>query len=339
MAFEICFGHRTHLKTKMNMQVYFAPLEGITDAVYRRAHFQLFGGVSKYFIPFLSPTQDRRLTTRELRAVAPQENRGLPAVPQILTKDPSLFLWLTVQLRDMGYSEVNLNLGCPSGTVTAKGKGSGMLQDPDALRRFLDAVFAASPLPVSIKTRIGYVDESEWEALWEVLHVYPMLEIILHPRTRREFYRGPVHMQVFEKLSETCRSPLVYNGDLFDLPSARMFAERFPGVQTVMCGRGLAANPALAREIAGGLQLHREELYAFHETIYREYARLYDDRIVLGKMRDIVKYLACCYVSPRKALKAVFKARTPEEYTQAVQILMSRDLREHPGYSEADDQL
>ena len=135
------------------MDIRLAPMEGVTDAVHRRVHHRLFGGVQQYYIPFITPSIHRVFTTRDLRAIAPENNAGVPCIPQLLTHDAKLFLWAAQELADLGYGEVNLNTGCPSGTVTAKGRGSGMLRDLDALRAFLDAIFAASPLPVSIKTR------------------------------------------------------------------------------------------------------------------------------------------------------------------------------------------
>ena len=137
------------------MTLYFAPLEGVTDAVFRRIHHECFPGVSKYFIPFISPTQNLAFTSRDWAAIAPENNIGVPAVPQLLAKDAALFLWAAQALCDMGYPEVNLNLGCPSGTVTAKGKGSGLLADVPALEQLLDGIFEKPPIPVSIKTRIG----------------------------------------------------------------------------------------------------------------------------------------------------------------------------------------
>ena len=129
------------------MILYFAPLEGFTDAIYRRVHHACFGGVDKYFMPFISPSESLSFTSRQQADFSPTENDGVPAVPQILAKDPNRFLIMSRLLRDAGYTEVNLNLGCPSGTVTAKGKGAGMLRDPDALSRFLDAVFTKAPMP------------------------------------------------------------------------------------------------------------------------------------------------------------------------------------------------
>ena len=177
------------------MRIYFAPMEGVTDAVYRRVHRRHFDGVDKYFLPFISPSHSMTFNRREKFDMSPEQNASMPAVPQILTNDETYFERLSAILRDLGYREVNLNLGCPSGTVTAKGKGSGLLREPDRLKLFLDGIFAHPILPVSVKTRIGYDDPGEWPALWSLLREYPFLEIILHPRTRQEFYTGTPHRE------------------------------------------------------------------------------------------------------------------------------------------------
>ena len=137
------------------MQYYFAPMEGVTGAVYRRAHHAYFPGIDKYFMPFITPTANGRLTPRQKRDVAAEANAGVPAVPQLLTRSAPDFIWAANALAEMGYPEVNLNLGCPSGTVTAKGKGAGFLAHPDELDRFFDAVFSACRAAVSVKTRLG----------------------------------------------------------------------------------------------------------------------------------------------------------------------------------------
>ena len=150
------------------MEYYFAPMEGLTDSVYRRLHHKFFSGVDKYYMPFFSPTVHRSLTEREARELPLADSESFTAVPQLLTKSAEDFLWAARQCADRGYGEVNLNLGCPSGTVFSKGKGSGMLRDPDGLERFLDAIFASSPLPISLKTRLGVEDSEEFERLLEI---------------------------------------------------------------------------------------------------------------------------------------------------------------------------
>ena len=150
------------------MNYYFAPMEGLTDSIYRREHHRFFGGVDRYYMPFFSPTIHRALTSREIRELPKAESEAFTAVPQVLTKDPGDFLWAAAVIRDLGYGEINLNIGCPSGTVVAKGKGSGMLRDLDELARFFDSVFSDSPLPISVKTRIGLENPEEFVDILEL---------------------------------------------------------------------------------------------------------------------------------------------------------------------------
>ena len=211
------------------MDIRFAPLEGLTDTVYRRTHHAHFGGVSKYYIPFVSPTQHHVFTPKEMRAIGPEYNAGIPTVPQIIAKDAEHFLWAAGEMAAMGYEEVNLNIGCPSGTVTAKGKGSGMLRDLYALDAFLNEVCAKSPINVSVKTRIGFESPDEWSEILDVLVDYPLKEIIIHPRTRSGFYKaGTLHLDAFRMAAER-KLPLVYNGDIFSAADAAADAER-PGL-------------------------------------------------------------------------------------------------------------
>lgn len=174
------------------MNYYFAPMEGITGAVFRRTHHEFFPGIDKYFMPFITPTTQEKLTPRQKRDVLPEYNEGVPAVPQLLTRTAADFIWAANTLASLGYAEVNLNLGCPSGTVTAKGKGAGFLAHPDELDRFLDAVFSACTVPISIKTRLGVHDPAEFEALLEIYNRYPVAELTIHPRVRQDFYKGRV---------------------------------------------------------------------------------------------------------------------------------------------------
>lgn len=315
------------------MQVYFAPLEGVTDSIYRRAHHAMFSGVEKYFIPFISPSESLTFSSREQRAIDPRENAGVPVVPQLLTRDADRFAAMTKLLSDCGYREVNLNLGCPSGTVTAKGKGSGMLRDLGALRAFLDAIFASSALPISIKTRIGYQSIDEWGALLELLNAYPASEMIVHMRTKAEFYRGHAHRELCAATMETLRAPFVYNGDLFTIEDLRAFESECPNARAVMLGRGLIANPALAETFAGGETLSIDRMRAFHDSLLQNYTNLWPQKAVLGHMQEITQYMLTAFESPMKARKAVRKAKTIDAYLDAVNLAFDTlPLRESPGF-------
>ena len=177
------------------MNYYAAPMEGLTDRVWRQAHQKWFGpagAADRYYAPFLSPPENRVLIKKKMAELAPAANPGAPVIPQLLAKDGKLAAWMIGELRKLGYTEVNLNLGCPSGTVTAKGKGAGFLAHPDELDRFLDAVFSACTVPISIKTRLGVHDPAEFEALLEIYSRYPVAELTIHPRVRQDFYKGRV---------------------------------------------------------------------------------------------------------------------------------------------------
>ena len=227
------------------MRYYFAPMEGLTDSIYRRLHHKHFGGVDRYYMPFLSPTMHKTLTARESRELPNASSEDFVAVPQILTKVSEDFLWAAQQCAIRGYDEVNLNLGCPSGTVTAKGKGSGMLRDPDGLDRFLDEIFTASPLPISVKTRIGYESPKEFVRLLDIFNRYPIKELTIHPRTRKQFYDGKLHMDLYEYAVNNSKNPLCFNGELASNTHIFCFLHDFPDTEAVMIGRGLIADPGM----------------------------------------------------------------------------------------------
>lgn len=302
------------------IRIYFAPMEGVTDAIYRRAHCECFGGVEKYFTPFISPTQHFAFTSREQRDVSPEANAGMRVVPQVLTKNAEQFLHTALMLADAGFGEVNLNLGCPSGTVTAKGKGAGMLRDLGALRAFFDEVFSRAPVKVSVKTRVGVDSVDEWPQLSALYAQYPISELIVHPRTKAEFYRGFAHRELCEV--RPAGIPFAYNGDVFTAEDCRAVAQRFPGA-AVMIGRGMVANPALAREALGGEGLTLSELGSFHDRLFRTYAANWPKQAVLGRMNEIMSYVLCNFEQPDKIRKAMRKATTLEAYEAAASALFS----------------
>ena len=250
------------------MRYYFAPMEGLTDSIYRRLHHKYFSGVDRYYMPFLSPTIHRSLTRKEDRELPLADRTGFLAVPQILTKVPEDFLWAAQVCRDRGYDEVNLNVGCPSGTVVSKGKGSGMLRDAQALDRFLNAVFSASPLPVSVKTRLGLEKPEEFPHLLDVFNRYPIKELTIHPRVRKQFYDGSVHMELFDYAVEHSKNPLCYNGDILTISQTEAIAARYPQVEAVMIGRGLIADPGMlcGGTDAAALEGFLNELMAVYEV-------------------------------------------------------------------------
>ena len=271
--------------------IYFAPMEGITDGVLRRVHHQIFGGIDVYCLPFHKLTQSMSLLTREKRDISPEENRGLRVLPQALTRDPGqLTAWLDY-VGECGYSCADLNLGCPSPTVTRRGRGSGMLRDLPALRAFLDRLFSAPlSLPLSVKTRIGYESPGEWPEILALLSDYPFAHVTIHVRTMREQYTGGIHPEAFDLALKSGLPHPVYNGDLRTPEDVQSLIARCPGTEAVMIGRGLLADPALARRIKGGAEAGEEELRAWYTTLYEGWRDRFQATMALGRIKKLMEW-------------------------------------------------
>lgn len=298
-------------------------MEGVTNHYYRTLHARFFpGSVDAYFSPFLSPTNSPRLSTKEMRDVLPENNEGVNLIPQILTNDSQGFLQTAEKLARLGYETVNLNLGCPSGTVVSKGRGAGFLADPAALDRFLDEIFSACPMPISVKTRIGMDSVEEFSDLLEIYNRYPITELTVHPRIRQEFYKGKPHLDCFAQAVEDSKIPLCYNGDIFCKKDYEAITQAFPSVQSVMLGRGLIGNPALARELSGGKRLEKEELRSFTEELVEIYrVQFSGDRNAICHMKELWFYMAPLFTNHEKYAKKINKAQRMSDYQAAVASL------------------
>ena len=256
------------------MRYYFAPMEGLTDSIYRRIHHKYFPGVDRYYMPFISPTIHRQLTHKEDRELPPADSVDFCAIPQVLTKVAEDFLWAAQICADRGYGEVNLNVGCPSGTVVSKGKGSGMLRACEELDRFLNEVFAASPLPISVKTRLGLENPEDFVNILEVFNRYPITELTVHPRVRKDFYKEPVREEWFRYAYENSKNALCYNGNIITKQQADEIAATYPGVESVMIGRALIGDPGMLSPEG----TTREVLKQFHDELVEEYTRVFGSR-------------------------------------------------------------
>ena len=293
--------------TTVRMKIYFAPLEGVTTYIFRNAFAEIYGHVDKYFAPFISPSENCPLTPRERKDIAPENNRGIHLVPQILTCRSEHFIDAAKALSSMGYCEINLNLGCPSGTVCAKGKGAGFLQNTDALQIFLDDIYSYAEscgMKISVKTRLGYREPEEFYSLIEIFNLFPISELIVHPRIRTDFYKGDIRKEYFAYAREHSKCPLVYNGNIFSVKDYADLScdferqgepampERVGGsaipermddsaqnreLDSIMLGRGLVSDPELASRLKGpngtsafAAETNFLKLRRFHDTLYHE---------------------------------------------------------------------
>ena len=273
------------------MTIYFAPMEGITDGILRQTHNRIFGGIDVYCLPFHKLTQSMSLLTREERDISPEENEGLKILPQALTRDPEqLSAWL-YYVSECGYACADLNIGCPSPTVTKRGRGSGMLRDPAYLRVFFDRLFSNTlPVSLSVKTRIGYESIEEWPEILAILAGYPFAHVTIHARTMREQYTGTVHPEAFEAALQKRLPNPVYNGDLRTLKDIEALIQRCPETKGIMIGRGLLADPSLARRFRGGTPANEKELIVWYSTLYEAWKNRFDRTIALGRIKKLMEF-------------------------------------------------
>lgn len=311
------------------MKFYLAPLEGITGYIYRNAVEKYFPGTDRYFTPFIAPDQNRVLRTKETRDVAPENNHVGELIPQILTNNSEHFIMTAKALQELGYEEVNLNLGCPSGTVVTKKRGSGFLAFPDELDRFLEEIFEGTEAKISIKTRVGRDDSSMAMRLMEIYGKYPLTELIIHPRTQKEFYRGVPDQDLFEKIveyyEETDEMELCYNGNILTEGDYHRFTERFLTVQSVMLGRGMLANPGLHRQLKTGAAPDKKELKAFCDEVMDAYGEyLSGEKNILFRMKELWVYMIHSFTDHDKYAKKIRKAQSLAEYKFAVEELFAQ---------------
>lgn len=314
------------------MKFYSAPMEGITGYLFRNAHAEIFSGIDKYYTPFISANTNGKFTSREWEDICPEHNQGIHVVPQILTNCAEDFIATSRLLQSLGYKEVNLNLGCPSGTVVSKNKGSGFLSQPEALNAFLEQVFEQTSMAVSIKTRIGKESPDEFERLMTIYNQYPIKELTIHPRIQKDYYKHKPNKEVFKQAYAMSKNPICYNGDIFTAADYNLLIKECPTIQSVMLGRGLICNPGLAEAIIDDSCLEKSQLRLFHDRLFEEYSCiLYGERNVLFKMKELWFYMSYMFTHSEKYIKKIRKAQHFKDYKKAVDLLFEEQAINNKG--------
>ncbi len=304
------------------MRFSFAPMEGVTSHVYRRVHAEMFPGVERYYSPFIAPNGSGRYRAGNLRDILPENNRGVDLVPQILCSRPEPFLAVARELAAMGYREVNLNAGCPSGTVVPKHKGAGLLGDLPALDALLEEIFSRCPLAVSVKTRMGLESTEEFGAILEIYNKYPLSLLIIHARDRAGMYKSRPDLAGFTRALAASKNPVCYNGSVFSGAALAAVEAAAPGLEQVMLGRGAAANPALFRQLSQGRALEAEELRAFHGQLLDAWlAQGLGERHCLARMKELWYYMI--HMFPGASAKRLNKAQTLAAYRAEAEALFA----------------
>lgn len=321
------------------MKYYLAPMEGITGFIYRNSYEKFFGGIDKYFAPFVVPNSSKSLKTKELRDVLPENNKGINLVPQILTNDSEGFILTAKKLKDLGHNEINLNLGCPSGTVVGKKRGSGFLSHREELDKFLEEIFKIDNMKLSIKTRLGMDKPEEFYELIKIYNKYPMEELIIHPRTRQDFYGNKPNLEVFKDAISLSKNPVCYNGDIFTLEDHNKLVEEFKEVDKIMLGRGVLANPALMNEILNNEFMDKNVLKEFHDEIFSKYREVFnEDRNAMFRMKELWGYMIYMFSNNKKYAKKIKKAQKVVDYNQAVtSLFLEQDILKGAGLFSSEE--
>ena len=309
-----------------------APMRGITTMHYRKAFVHHFQGLDAEMAPFISTVNAERINPKLLKDVLPSTNSGLPLIPQLIGNKADDFVQMAIALHDLGYGEINWNLGCPHKPIRKKRRGSGLLPYPDTVDTILDQVCGRSPCRISVKVRLGVSSPSELMKLIPVFNRYPLSEVVIHPRTAEQMYTGTVDLDAFEEAFQALELPVCYNGDINDLAFFQALETRFPTLGKFMLGRGLLANPFLCEEIkANHAHLRRCELtpaqvcgrvariIGFHDELVASYeAVLHGDQPVLGKMKEFWTYQATHLSNGRKMFKKLKKTQHLATYKAIV---------------------
>jgi tRNA-dihydrouridine synthase len=305
-----------------------APLHGVTNRVFRNAFVRHFRGFDYAMAPFILSIPAPRSRNAHFKDLFPEYNTRLPLVPQILSNDAVAFAQTASALAELGYAEVNWNLGCPYPMVTGKRRGSGLLPYPESIERFLAEACALSPLPVSIKLRLGLVDAREIMAIMPVLEAFPLKRIIIHPRIASQLYDGSIDLDAFAGAASLSGREVGYNGDIRDVSTWRSLAARFPKVNEWMIGRGAISDPFLPGRIKGASLPDdpKVALEAFHEDLYFGYREtLAGQKHALDKMKEIWSYLGSSFSSDGYGQKEIRKAFSFEAYEKAVRAVFSEE--------------
>lgn len=303
------------------MKLYFAPLEGVTNYVYRNIHAEFFGHCDGYFSPFIVPSDNEKVNLKGLKDVLKENNRQDVKV-QVLTKDASDLIKFAKKIQAAGYDEINLNLGCPYPTVVKKGRGAGFLVNPAELDNFFEEFTSSCDIKLSVKTRAGFYSADELDNLMNVYNKYKLTCLIIHPRAREDFYNGVPDMNSFQRAYEVSENPLCYNGNIFEKQDYENILNDFPNLDSVMIGRGAVANPAIFREIKGGEKLKTQELVSFTEKLIemlRETLR--SDVFTLHKIKELWTYMIKNYPDEKKIAKALKKANNISDFSVAIKSL------------------
>ncbi|PKN19610.1 MAG: tRNA dihydrouridine synthase DusB [Deltaproteobacteria bacterium HGW-Deltaproteobacteria-6] len=310
------------------MMIYLAPLQGITDRIYRNLFPVYFKGVDAAIAPFISSSKKMKPDNKLLREFYPENNTGIPTIPQIMSSAPADFIMIANKLYDVGCGTVNWNLGCPYPMVVRKGRGAGLLCDPVRVESFLETAMPLLKPNLSIKLRIGLKYPDEVLELMPIFNRFPIEELVIHPRTGAQMYGGNVDLDIFGQCLDMSKHRVVYNGDIDSFEKFELLTKRFGSIERWMLGRGLLANPFLAEKI----KFNTEKPYAerikiirgFHDHLFAEYLKILSGPShITNKMKAVWTYLGDFFEDGAKIKKRIWKTHHRDNYLDVINKIFS----------------
>jgi len=299
------------MNDNIKIPVLAAPMQGVTDNVWRMAHHSVFGGVDAYYAPFMR-VERGEVRRKDLRDVEPERNAGITLIPQILACQPDHALMMVEALKQMGYSRIDINLGCPFPPIALHRKGSGMLAYPDLVEALFKALATVDDVQYSVKMRLGWDKNNQWRDILPLMDIISPCQIAVHPRTGKQQYKGELDMEQFEALLAASSFPVAYNGNLHTVEDIQDIIARYPTIAAVMVGGGLAANPGMLVEAASPDDYRR-----FHDMLVDGYTEQLN-----GGEAQLVRHLQDIWQNflpgtSHKLFKAIRKSRNLEQYESA----------------------
>ncbi|MBK7627243.1 MAG: tRNA-dihydrouridine synthase family protein [Bacteroidales bacterium] len=310
--------------------IYSSPLQGFTDFRFRNAYQKFFGGIDMYIAPYIRLNGKMEIKPGSERDILPENNSTLSLVPQIITKDADEFLFVAKYIQNLGYTELNWNLGCPYPMVAKRGMGSGLLSSPEKINEILTRVFAETDIQVSVKMRLGYESPQEIFKVLPVLERFRLANITIHTRIGKQMYKGDVDLKTFEECLALTSHKIFYNGDITSVQSFRELKDRFPAINNWMIGRGLISDPFLPAMIKTDNSVYPENRYAifnsFHDALFSSYEEaLSGQKHLLMKMYPLWEYFIHSFPNSPKGLKKIKKARNTGDYRDAVKQIINNE--------------
>lgn len=254
------------------LPVLFAPLQGLTDHVFRTAYEAVFSGIYEYYTPFIRWEHGtlRNKDAKELAALSEEPK----TVVQLLPANRDQAVCLANEVRAKGYKRADINMGCPFPKIVHAGSGAGLLDNPQRVKEVLSVVNEFPDIEFSLKLRSGLKCSDELWQLTDIINGICLHYVTLHPRTALAGYDGKPDLEVFGHFANRCAHRVVYNGDIRSLADVIQLEKDFPRVWAVMAGRGLVGRPDMLAVFEPDSERRRALCGSFYNRLYDSYAQL-----------------------------------------------------------------